>query len=290
MPAQQFTIAEALAQGRALCAQSGTDSAALDAQLLLMHVLDCDRTYLYTWPDRALTETQGAQYQHLIEQRGQGVPVAHLIGMREFWSLPLRVNNSTLIPRPDTEVLVEQALQHIHGEHADVLELGTGTGAIALALASERPQWSITAVDRAQDAVRLAEDNCKRLGFANVQIMTSDWFSAIEASARFHLIISNPPYIAHDDHHLNEGDVRFEPHSALVAEQGGYADLAYIIETAWAFLRPGGWLMLEHGVSQSVKVREFFRELGYAHIYTAQDYANLDRVTCGQRPSNVPKP
>lgn len=284
MVGQQFTIAQALAHGRELCVKAGSDTAALDTQLLLMHVLGCDRTYLYTWPDRPLTAEQSVAFQNLLEQRAQGMPIAHVIGLREFWSLPLKVNNSTLIPRPDTEVLVEQALERVQQADADVLELGTGTGAIALALASERPHWHIRAVDRAPDAVILAEENRTRLGFDHVHIETSDWFSAIEPTARFHLIVSNPPYIAHDDEHLTQGDLRFEPHSALVAEQGGYADLAYIIQTAWVFLHPDGWLMLEHGASQSPKVREVFQELGYAHIYTAKDYANLDRVTCGQRP------
>lgn len=256
-----------------------SDSARLDSELLLAHVLKRDRTWLYTWSDRELTEQQQQQAQQLLQQRQQGAPVAHLLGEREFWSLPLQVNASTLIPRPDTETLVEWALQLALPDNARVLDLGTGTGAIALALASERPQWQISAVDAQADAVALAASNAKLLDL-NVTVLQSNWFAAL--SGRFDLIVSNPPYIDADDPHLQQGDVRFEPRSALVAEQRGLADLQQIIQKAPEFLSAQGWLLLEHGWQQAESVKQLLQQRGFKALQTRCDLAGQDRITGGQ--------
>lgn len=252
----------------------------LDAEVLLAHVLQQTRSYLHTWPERELSQAQVATYDRLITARANGQPVAHLLGEREFWSLPLQVNASTLIPRPDTEILVETCLHLAIGASASVLDLGTGTGAIALALKSERPQWRVIAVDNAADAVALARLNAERLAL-EVQIKQSDWFAQLPQQ-KFDLIVSNPPYIAADDPHLQQGDVRFEPHSALVAAATGFADLETIIDQAPDYLSKGGWLVLEHGWQQAERCRELFIARGFHAVESRRDYANLDRITLGR--------
>lgn len=273
------SIAEALRWAGSQLADSPT--AKLDAEVLLAHVLAVERVYLLTWPERAVQPSAWQTFQQLVEQRMTGVPVAHLVGQREFWSLPLRVNASTLIPRPDTEVLVEAALQLSLPAEAHVLDLGTGTGAIALALKSSRPQWQVSAVDRHLDAVLLAQHNAAELGLA-IEVFQSDWFAAVTPNQAFHLIVANPPYIDAEDPHLQQGDVRFEPLSALIAEQQGFADLAHIVSTAPKFIQPQGWLVLEHGWQQGEAVRKAMLARGYQEVTTVRDYANLDRVTLGQ--------
>lgn len=255
-------------------------TAKLDAEVLLSHVLGVDRVYLLTWPERLLSNSEWQTMQALVAQRANGIPVAYLIGQREFWSLPLQVNNSTLIPRPDTEMLVETALQLSLPPAARVLDLGTGTGAIALALKSSQPQWQVTAVDRERAAVTLAQHNANSLKLA-VAVIQSDWFAALPEQ-QFDLIVSNPPYIDGDDPHLQQGDVRFEPTTALVAAQQGLADLFHIIDTAPLFLAPAGWLVLEHGWQQGAAVRSQLTRQGYQQVTTVCDYANLERVTIGQ--------
>lgn len=274
-------LSDAIQYGKAQVALGGSPSALLDAQLLLQYLLQCDRQWLYMHPEQKLTEAQWQAYRDLIQLRRDGRPIAHLCGEREFWSLPFEVNASTLIPRPDSEILVEQALALELPARARVLELGTGTGAIALALASERPEWQIEAVDRSAEAVDLALRNRAKLALHGVGIYTSDWFSQV-GEERYDLIISNPPYIASDDDHLSQGDVRFEPASALVADNQGLADLQIIIKQSPAHLNLGGWLLLEHGYQQGHQVREFFAEKGYKKVNTVPDYANLDRVTYAQ--------
>lgn len=266
-----------------LLLQSSTDSAKLDAQVLLLDVLQKPRSYLFSWPEKQLSAAQQQHFDKHCQRRLNGEPVAHITGLREFWSLPLQVNSSTLIPRPDTETLVEHALGLPLPTTAKVLDLGTGTGAIALALASEMPDWQITGVDRVADAVALANTNKQRLGFTNVNFVQSDWFSQVTAQ-QFDLIVSNPPYIEHDDIHLSQGDVRFEPLSALVADDDGMADIKYIISQARDFLSPNGTLLIEHGFQQSIKVHSFFAEMAYTNILTVKDLANNDRVTLAQWP------
>ena len=262
-----------------------SDSPRLDAEILLGFVLDWDRTRLFTWPEHLLSEEQTTSYLSLLTLRQQGRPVAHLIGEREFWSLPLTVNESTLIPRPDTEVLVETVLELDLPDSVTALDLGTGTGAIALALASERKGWKIDAVDFEAAAVQLAEKNRSNLGLSNVAVFQSDWFKSV--SSRYDLIVSNPPYIDINDPHLNEGDVRFEPDSALVAGRQGMADIEHIIVEATEYLIDGGWLVLEHGWQQGGLVRAQFEAHSYRDIRTVKDYGGNERVTLARKGADI---
>jgi len=258
-----------------------SDSARLDAELLLAKVLDKPRSYLLTWPERAVSLAQQQQFEQLLSAREQGQPVAYLLGQREFWSLSLAVNDSTLIPRPETEHLVAAVLALQLPEQAQVVDLGCGTGAIALALKSERPQWQITAVERDARALALAQHNAEQLRLA-LEFCASDWFSALPMAQQFDVVVSNPPYIDAADPHLLQGDVRFEPRSALVAEQHGLADLAQLIAQAPSYLRNGGWLLLEHGWQQGAAVRQLFEQQGYKQVSSQHDYAKLERISSGQ--------
>ncbi|MCC4831397.1 peptide chain release factor N(5)-glutamine methyltransferase [Shewanella sp. 10N.7] len=281
MPQSSFsTIAESLQWAYSQLVDS-SESANIDAEALLLHCLNKPRSYLYTWPEKVLTADQFHAYKAMIEKRNQGTPVAHIIGEREFWSLPFIVNATTLIPRPDTEILVETALNLPLEKDAKVLDLGTGTGAIALSLASERPQWNMTAIDKVDDAVELAKANRENLNLPQVNILQSDWFSAV-AHQDFNLIVSNPPYIDETDVHLDLGDVRFEPSSALTAAEQGYADLFHIAEHATAYLSEGGYLLLEHGFEQALVVRKKLIDLGYDNVATVRDFGSNDRCTLGQ--------
>lgn len=275
-----MTIEQALQQAVAAL-RDCTDSAKLDAEVLLAHCLERDRSYLYTWPERHLNASQAEAFGLLLRARASGRPVAHLLGQREFWSLPIHVNESTLIPRPDTEILIEQALELNLPAQAQVLDLGTGTGAIALALKHSQPQWQVTAVDRITAAVELARHNAEHLQL-DIQVLQSDWFAQLPVTQQYDLVVSNPPYIDADDPHLNQGDVRFEPHSALVAEHRGFADIEKIITAARDYLADHGWLFIEHGYQQAAEVRQLFCERGYTNVSTVNDYANLERVTRGQ--------
>lgn len=275
-----MTIAELLRRATEL--ENVSDSARLDVEVLLCHVLKKERTYLFTWPDHDVTGQPLAVFNTAFERRKNGEPVAHITGEREFWSLKLSVNNSTLIPRPDTELLVEQSLQLPLPENTHVLDLGTGTGAIALALASEQPHWQITAVDVVDEAVALAERNRQQLQLNNVQIAKSSWYQQLSPDRRFHLIVSNPPYIDPVDPHLSQGDVRFEPQSALTAANHGLADIEIIAAGAQSFLEDEGFLLVEHGYDQGEQVRTVFAKQGFNDVHTVQDLANNDRVTIGR--------
>lgn len=254
-----------------------SDSPRLDVERLLGAVLDKPASYLLSRPETPLTEAQQQQFMALLARRCQGEPVAYLLGWQGFWTLDLEVSRHTLIPRPDTETLVEQLLARFDQAPRRLVDLGTGSGAIALALASERPGWEIWGVDRIPEAVELAERNRQRLRLDRVQFVCGDWLTPL--AGRFDLIVSNPPYIDPADPHLQQGDVRFEPHSALVADDAGLADIRTIARAAPAYLNPGGWLVFEHGYNQAEAVRTLLARLGYQRGQTLQDYAANDRVT-----------
>ncbi|MDC5706743.1 peptide chain release factor N(5)-glutamine methyltransferase [Vibrio europaeus] len=262
--------------------ESGSDSPSLDAAVLLCHALDKPRSFLLTWPDKILEAQQLSDFQNLLQRRLSGEPIAYIMGEREFWSLPLKVSPTTLIPRPDTERLVEVALDKASLNQGDILDLGTGTGAIALALASELPSRNVWGVDLKTDAQQLAQSNATALNLTNTQFLAGSWFEPIPSGTEFALIVSNPPYIEKEDPHLTQGDVRFEPLSALVAEEKGLADIRHIATQARSYLIDEGWLMFEHGFEQGEAVRNLLLSLGYDHVETYKDYGDNDRVTIGQ--------
>ena len=223
-----------------------------------------------------------ARFSALLARRRDGEPVAHILGRRGFWSLDLAVTADTLIPRPETERLVELALERLPvGQVADVLDLGTGTGAIALAIASERPEAAVTAVDVDARALAVAGKNAARLGLGRIQFLRSDWFSAV-AGERYRLIVANPPYLAEDDPHLSTGDLRHEPRLALVSGQDGLDAIRRIVAQAPGHLSPGGWLLLEHGMSQGEAARELLRAAGFEQVSTATDIEGRERVSLGR--------
>jgi release factor glutamine methyltransferase len=266
---------------QAIARLTQSESPRRDAEILLGLVTGKTRTFILAFGETLLRDEEAQALENLLERRAQGEPVAHLTGLREFWSLPLFVSPATLIPRPDTECLVEQALARLPAEPCQILDLGTGTGAIALALASERPDCHVTALDVVPQAVELARRNAQHLAIPNITLLQSDWFSALD-EARFTLIVSNPPYIDDADPHLTQGDVRFEPRSALVADENGLADLRTLIFEARRFLVNQGWLLLEHGWRQGEAVRELFSEAGYHAVETCRDYGGNERLTLGQ--------
>lgn len=259
-------------------------TARLDIELLLAAALGKPRSFLHTWPERIVSSEAAQTFDKYLQRRRAGEPVAYILGQQGFWNIDLEVATHTLIPRPETEMLVETALELLPGTIPHrLLDLGTGTGAIALSLAKERPQWQVTAVDRVEEAVSLAERNRQRLHLDNAQVLRSHWFSAVEGQ-RFDLILSNPPYIASDDPHLVEGDVRFEPSSALVSGAEGLDDLRLIVSQAPGHLEPGGWLLLEHGFDQGVAVRELLSGHGFEQIQTRRDLGDHERITFGRVP------
>lgn len=259
-------------------------TARLDVELLLAAALGKPRSFLHTWPERIVSSEAAHTFEAFLRRRRTGEPVAYILGLQGFWNIDLEVATHTLIPRPETEMLVETALELLPGAIPHrLLDLGTGTGAIALSLAKDRPQWTITAVDRVDEAVDLAERNRQRLNLDNAAVMKSHWFSALERQ-RFDLIISNPPYIASGDPHLAQGDVRFEPSSALVAGIDGMDDLRVIVSEATAHLEPGGWLLLEHGYDQGAAVRDLLNGHGFEQIQTRRDLGDNERITFGRVP------
>lgn len=262
--------------------QLTSHSAKLDIELLLAHVLQQPRSYLYTWPGKTLSDSQLAEFEALLARRQAGEPVAYLLGQQGFWTLDLHVSPHTLIPRPETELLVETALALALEQHpVRVLDLGTGTGAIALALASERPQWQVTGVDAVAEAVQLAQHNALSCQQPQVRFLQSDWFAAL-AGEYFELVVSNPPYIALDDPHLEQGDVRFEPSSALVSGADGLDDIRQIIAQAGRHLAEQGWLLLEHGYQQAPAVQALLAHAGFIRVRSERDLSGHERVTLGQ--------
>ncbi|NRP28303.1 Release factor glutamine methyltransferase [Marinobacterium sp. xm-d-420] len=268
-------IDEALAKS----AELKSDSARVDVEHLLCFVLQKEPSYLRTWPEKELTAEQLSQLDSLLVRRSQGTPVAHLTGRRGFWSFDIEVNQHTLIPRPDTETLVEWALELPLNSKASAVDLGTGTGAIAIALALENPAWQVSAVEFVAEAAELARRNAVRLGASNLTVLSGSWFEPL--AGQYDLIVSNPPYIDPKDTHLEQGDVRFEPLTALTAEDEGLADLFYIIETAPVYLKGDGWLLLEHGYDQAEQVVNKLKQVGFEQVETRQDYGGNPRITGG---------
>ncbi|MEO8670603.1 MAG: peptide chain release factor N(5)-glutamine methyltransferase [Tahibacter sp.] len=256
--------------------------ARLEAEVLLRHVLQRSQAWLYAHDDDALTDAQRAAFQHLLERRCRGEPIAYLLGYREFWSLPLIVTPATLIPRSDTEGLVECALALIPPDAQwTIADLGTGSGAVALALASERPLCRVIATDASPAALDVARNNAHSLKITNVEFACGDWCAALGVES-FALIVSNPPYIVAGDDHLHEGDLRYEPASALVSGADGLDAIRAITAQARQHLLPDGWLVLEHGHEQGAAVRELLSKTGYVDVETREDLEHRDRVSLGR--------
>ena len=264
-----------------LSAEVANDTALLDAKILLCHCLQRDMSYLHTWPEKTLEPEQVIQFTELVQQRCQGRPIAYLIGYRDFWTLRLKVSEATLIPRPETELLVESALELSLPDRAKVLDLGTGTGAIALALASEKSDWQVIGIDKSHDAVKLAKQNATENRLDSVRFMQSDWFSKLDKQ-RFDLIVTNPPYVEDNSPYLQQGDVRFEPLSALISGADGLDDIRFIVVQAKGFLAGAGWLVIEHGFEQDEKIRNIFESNAYVEIRSVSDFNGLPRVTMGK--------
>ncbi len=264
--------------------RSGDDlpsaSARRDTEILLCYCIGQPRAWLYTWPEKEVPPERVHYFRQLLKRRRTGVPIAYITGEREFWSLRLAVSSATLIPRPETETLVAWALELPVADTVSVLDLGTGSGAIALAVASERPHWQVTALDLCAQALQVARDNASSAGLQRVSFLQSNWFEAVTAQ-RFDLLLANPPYVDSDDPHLARGDVRFEPRSALVSASGGLADLDYLVTAAPKHLFDGGWLLLEHGFEQAEAVRNLLRHSGFCQVSTRRDLAGQERVTGG---------
>lgn len=261
---------------------SSSPTPSLDAEVILSHVLGKPRAYLYAWPEKLLTSCQIEHLDKLIDERKKGEPIAYLVGHKEFWSLDLTVTPQTLIPRPETETLVEIVLQLAFpkNESLCVADLGTGSGAIALAIASERPNWKVVAADVCPLVLETAKQNANQLKLNNIEFKLSNWCQAL-ADDRFDVIVSNPPYIAKDDAYLNEGDVRFEPCKALISGDDGLEDIRNITFSALHYLKTGGYLFFEHGCNQGDQARKILENLGYQDVRTHKDLAGLDRVTQG---------
>lgn len=305
MAASKPSIADILRQDCKLLAlqlQLEVVSARIEVQCLLQAVLNVNRAYLLTHPERVLDAAEAARYTELFQRRLKGEPVAYLLGSREFFGREFKVTSDTLIPRPDTELLVELALQklppvdfthltplsssegeggHKTGRGVRVLDMGTGTGAIALSIACERPDVSVVAVDASPAALSVAIENSQRFKAGNARFLLSDWFSQLEGEY-FDLIVSNPPYIEDGDSHLSSGDVRFEPLSALTSGADGLDDIRRIVAGAKLHLQWGGWLMLEHGYDQAGRVRELLVLSGYSEVASMRDLAGIERVTMGR--------
>ncbi len=278
--AMPTTIAHCLQQASQIL-KPGSDSAHLDAELLLAHVLKKDRVYLYTWPEETVSATSHTYFLELVERRANGEPIAYITGIQEFWSLPLKVTPDTLIPRPDTEILVQEALNRLKEDvHYAIADLGSGSGAIALAIASERPCCHIQGVDQSKRAVEVATENALQLKLSNISFQQGDWLSGF-ADDSMNMILSNPPYVADDDPHMSEGDVRFEPTSALLSGPEGLDDYKRILPEAMRCLKEDGWLLLEHGYNQQEKLLKLMQQHGFKETKGVRDYGGQARVIIG---------
>jgi release factor glutamine methyltransferase len=273
-----ITETSAIAAGTtigALQVQSLLD--AVDNRILLRHALDLSRVSLITQSERALSADEAQRFAALVQRRLDGEPIAYIIGQREFFGLPFEVNGAVLIPRPDTELLVELALDRLPPQ-GRVLDMGTGSGAIAVALAHTRRDADVTALDVSDDALAVAQRNAAANG-VRVAFLRSDWYAALDGQPRFDVIASNPPYIASGDRHLSEGDLRYEPTGALTDHADGLSALRIIIGGARQRLKPQGWLLMEHGYDQAAAVRELLVAQGYTDVQSWTDLAGIERVT-----------
>ncbi|VAW51490.1 Peptide chain release factor N(5)-glutamine methyltransferase [hydrothermal vent metagenome] len=262
---------------------NASPSATLDAQVLLTHVLHCNTAHLLAWPEKELNKKQTSNFLSLVKQRQSGKPVAYLTGFREFWSLNFLVNDSTLIPRPETETLIEFVLNKFTDKKSfKLIDMGTGTGAIAISIGKEKPDWIITASDVSTDALELAKKNAKHHHTNNIAFTQSNWFENINTTD-FDIIISNPPYIAENDPHLKQGDVRFEPQSALTSGKTGMDDIHHLCQHAKDYLASGGWLIVEHGYNQNQLVANCFAENDFTQIKQSQDLSGHTRMTAGKK-------
>ncbi|TAK60415.1 peptide chain release factor N(5)-glutamine methyltransferase [Methylobacter sp.] len=261
---------------------SVSDSPLLDAEVLLCQALNKPRSHLRAWPDQQLQPEQLSAFKTLLEQRQKGTPIAYITGNREFWSRDFQVTPDVLIPRPDTELLIELSLKLIPAdEPVNVIDLGTGSGIIAITLAAERPLAQISATDFSLAALRIAQLNADKHQINNIEFYQSDWFADVP-DTKFNLIISNPPYIAEDDSHLQQGDVRFEPKTALSAAEQGLGDIKIIADIARRYLKPCGHLLIEHGYNQQQQIQILFKDLHYENVQTYTDLSGQPRVTYGQ--------
>jgi release factor glutamine methyltransferase len=274
-------IEAALSEGRRILAEV-SDTPELDTEVLLCLILDKNRSYLRTWPKKQLHTQQRLQFKNLLKQRQHGTPIAYMTGVREFWSRDFKVTPDVLIPRPDTELLVELSLALIPKDQpCKVIDLGTGSGVIAVTLAIERPQVQMMATDMSEAALKIAKQNAEHYHCRNIRFLHSVWFNDVTETA-FDVIVSNPPYIAPNDPHLLQGDLRFEPQSALVSDDNGLKDIAILVESAAKHLKMGGHLLIEHGYNQQQPVQAMFESFGYADIQTHTDLGGNPRVTMGQ--------
>ncbi len=265
----------------------------LEAEILLAHTLEVSRTYLRTWPLKTVGLAEQARFRALVARRQTGEPIAYLLGLQEFWSLPFQVSEAVLIPRPETEMLVEQVLLCFPKEATDIriLELGTGSGAIALSIAKERPNWQLVATDKSKAALQIAQNNAKALSVENVEFLCGDWFTVfsplLHQEHTFHAIVSNPPYIAAGDKHLQEGDLCYEPKTALISGVDGLEDLKKIISAAQDYLQPEGWLLLEHGFQQALQVTALLEYAAFSAIKNLQDLSGLPRIVLAKKSVDI---
>lgn len=290
MPAASLSIAGALILG--IKQLQFSDTAKLDCEILLLKALNkiaqqpVTKTWLLTWPEKTLSPEQTQQFNHYLDLRSSGMPIAYITGEKDFWTFSLEVNSDTLIPRPETELLVECALEKISTtEKTHVLDLGTGSGAIALAIASEKKHCQILAVDISQPALEIAKKNAMQLKLGNINFLQSHWFDAIhhkKDKQKFNLIVSNPPYIAEDDPLLEKNVRKYEPALALISSNHGLDDFSQIIKNSITYLKPDGWLLLEHGHTQADAVQLLLKEHSFRKISTINDLNHHPRVTLAQ--------
>lgn len=279
------TIHQAIQDAQQLLKETG-DAARLEAEILLACALECNRTTLRTWPERELSPDQQAAFQQLIQRRLKGEPIAYITGQRGFWDMTLQVSPDTLIPRPETELLVETALKKIPPDAQwHIADLGTGSGAIALAIARERPGCLITATDNSAAALTMAKANAQRLGINNIRFIEGHWFQPIE-NEQFEMIVSNPPYVHPADPHLQQGDLRFEPEEALASIPDGMKDIRIISNAARGHLVSPGWLILEHGYDQGPVIMKQLITLGYKEVSVLNDLSHNERLCIGKWAKN----